>query len=102
MWKVGKKIPKGRPLEIAAKLNVTPKYLENGTSSVSIINGHQVQVSDEFIEFAELFKKYGNAEMLNSFIEKLKKYKKFQKEKYNGDPYKLVFKLYELYGRKSK
>ena len=71
MWKVRKKIPKGRFLEIAAKLNVTTEYLEsgvnisnntnsvvvNGSNNGSIVNGHQVKVSDEFMEFAELFKK---------------------------------------------
>lgn len=85
MWKVRKKIPKGKFLEIAAKLNVTPEYLESGThisnntNSVivngSIVNGHQVKVSDEFMEFAELFKKYGNSELLKQWTESLLKIK---------------------------
>ena len=90
MWKVRKKIPKGKFLEIAAKLNVTPEYLEsgthisnntnsvivNGSNNGSIVNGHQVKVSDEFMEFAELFKKYGNSELLKQWTESLLKIKK--------------------------
>lgn len=89
MWKVRKKIPKGKFLEIAAKLNVTPEYLEsgthitnntnsvivNGSNNGSIVNGHQVKVSDEFMEFAELFKKYGNSELLRQWTESLAKIK---------------------------
>lgn len=89
MWKVRKKIPKGKFLEIAAKLNVTPEYLEsginisnntnsvvvNGSNNGSIVNGHQVKVSDEFMEFAELFKKYGNSELLKQWTESLAKIK---------------------------
>lgn len=89
MWKVRKKIPKGKFLEIAAKLNVTPEYLEsginisnntnsvvvNGSNNGSIVNGHQVKVSDEFMEFAELFKKYGNNELLKQWTESLLKIK---------------------------
>jgi len=89
MWKVRKKIPKGKFLEIAAKLNVTPEYLEsgthisnntnsvivNGSNNGSIVNGHQVKVSDEFMEFAELFKKYGNSELLRQWTESLLKIK---------------------------
>ena len=88
-WKNRKKIPRGRLLEIATKLNVTPEYLESGThisnntNSVivngrkngSIVNGHQVKVSDEFMEFAELFKKYGNSELLKQWTESLLKIK---------------------------
>ena len=89
MWKVRKKIPKGKFLEIATKLNVTPEYLEsginisnntnsvvvNGSNNGSIVNGHQVKVSDEFMEFAELFKKYGNSELLKQWTESLLKIK---------------------------
>ena len=89
MWKVRKKIPKGKFLEIAAKLNVTPEYLESGThitnntnslivtgsNNGSIVNGHQVKVSDDFMEFAELFKKYGNSELLRQWTESLAKIK---------------------------
>ena len=88
-WKNRKKIPKGRLLEIATKLNVTPEYLEsginisnntnsvvvNGSNNGSIVNGHQVKVSDEFMEFAELFKKYGNSELLKQWTESLLKIK---------------------------
>ncbi|QPH84810.1 bacteriophage CI repressor [Campylobacter concisus] len=88
-WKNRKKIPRGRLLEIATKLNVTPEYLEsgthisnntnsvivNGSNNGSIVNGHQVKVSDEFMEFAELFKKYGNSELLKQWTESLAKIK---------------------------
>lgn len=88
-WKNRKKIPRGRLLEIATKLNVTPEYLEsgthisnntnsvivNGSNNGSIVNGHQVKVSDEFMEFAELFKKYGNSELLRQWTESLAKIK---------------------------
>ena len=80
MWKVRKKIPKGRFLEIAAKLNVPIEYLESGvnisnnTNSVVVNgsnNGNQVKVSDEFMEFAELFKEYGNNAMLKKWKSEL-------------------------------
>lgn len=80
MWKVRKKIPKGRFLEIATKLNVTTEYLESGvnisnnTNSVVVNgsnNGNQVKVSDEFMEFAELFKEYGNNAMLKKWKSEL-------------------------------
>lgn len=88
-WKNRKKIPRGRLLEISTKLNVTPEYLEsgthisnntnsvivNGSNNGSIVNGHQVKVSDEFMEFAELFKKYGNSELLKQWTESLAKIK---------------------------
>lgn len=88
-WKNRKKIPRGRLLEISTKLNVTPEYLEsgthisnntnsvivNGSNNGSIVNGHQVKVSDEFMEFAELFKKYGNSELLKQWTESLLKIK---------------------------
>ena len=92
-WKNRKKIPRGRLLEIATKLNVTPEYLEsginisnntnsvvvNGSNNGSIVNGHQVKVSDEFMEFAELFKKYGNSELLKQWTESLLKIKEMIK-----------------------
>ncbi|WP_172201098.1 helix-turn-helix domain-containing protein [Campylobacter sp. RM16188] len=90
MWKVRKKIPKGRLLEIAAKLNVTPEYLQTGvnisnnTNSV-VVNGsnigtinnghHQTEVSKELMEVIELFKEYGNTKMLNKFKTELLKIK---------------------------
>jgi len=92
-WKYRKKIPRGRLLEIATKLNVTPEYLEsgthisnntnsvivNGSNNGSIVTGHQVKVSDEFMEFAELFKKYGNSELLKQWTESLLKIKEVTK-----------------------
>ena len=89
MWKVRKKIPKGKFLEIAAKLNVTPEYLEsgvnisnntnsvvvNGSNNGSIVNGHQTEVTPEFMEVIELYKQYGNAKMLSNFKNEILKIK---------------------------
>lgn len=88
-WKDRGKIPKGRFFEIATKLNVTPEYLESGvnisnnTNSVivngsnrgTIANGCQTEVSTELMEFIELFKKYGNSELLKQWTESLLKIK---------------------------
>jgi bacteriophage CI repressor helix-turn-helix domain len=90
-WKTRGAIPRTRLLEIATKLNVTPEYLESGThisnntDSVivngSIVNGHQVKVSQELMDFVELFKEYGSNAMLKQFIERLEEEKeKFVKE----------------------
>lgn len=90
MWKVRKKIPKGRFLEIAAKLNVTPEYLQsgvnisnntnsvvvNGSNSGTINNGHhQTEVSKELMEVIELFKEYGNTKILQNFKNEIIKLK---------------------------
>jgi len=84
-WKDRGKIPKGKFLEIAAKLNVTPEYLESGinisnntnsaivndSSHGNITNGYQTEVSKELMEFIELFKEYGNSEMISRWRESL-------------------------------
>lgn len=50
-WKDRGKIPKGRFFEIAAKLNVTPEYLESGinVSNGHFINGNNVSVGNYHI-----------------------------------------------------
>lgn len=55
--------------------NNTNSVIVNGSNNGSIVNGHQVKVSDEFMEFAELFKKYGNSELLRQWTESLLKIK---------------------------
>lgn len=55
----------------------TNSVIVNGNNSGSIINGHQMKVSDEFMEVAELFKKYGNGELLKQWKENLLKIKEF-------------------------
>lgn len=55
--------------------NNTNSVIVNGSNNGSIVNGHQVKVSDEFMEFAELFKKYGNSELLKQWTESLLKIK---------------------------
>ena len=57
--------------------NNANSVIVNGNNSGSIINGHQVKVSDEFMEVAELFKKYGNGELLKKWKEDLLKIKDF-------------------------
>ena len=92
MWKVRKKIPKGKFLEIAAKLNVTPEYLESGIN----ISGGNNQIGNSNIqnngsnekdrgeiwnEFVRLFDEYGSNAMLRKFIERLEE----EKEKFAKD-----------------
>ena len=89
MWKVRKKIPKGKFLEIATKLNVTPEYLESGIN----ISGGNNQIGNSNIqnngsnekdrgeiwnEFVRLFDEYGSNAMLRKFIERLEE----EKEKF--------------------
>lgn len=88
-WKNRKKIPRGRLLEIAAKLNVTPEYLESGIN----ISGGNNQIGNSNIqnngsnekdrgeiwnEFVRLFDEYGSNAMLRKFIERLEE----EKEKF--------------------
>ena len=107
MWKVRKKIPKGRFLEIAAKLNVTPEYLEsginisnnansvvvNGSNNGSIVNGHQVKVSQELMDFVELFKEYGSNAMLKKWKSELEANKaRMQEDEIDEETMKYLFK----------
>lgn len=88
-WKNRKKIPRGRLLEIATKLNVTPEYLESGIN----ISGGNNQIDNSNIqnngsnekdrgeiwnEFVRLFDEYGSNAMLRKFIERLEE----EKEKF--------------------
>jgi len=88
-WKNRKKIPRGRLLEIATKLNVTPEYLESGIN----ISGGNNQIGNSNIqnngsnekdrgeiwnEFVRLFDEYGSNAMLRKFIERLEE----EKEKF--------------------
>lgn len=107
MWKVRKKIPKGKFLEIAAKLNVTPEYLEsgthisnntnsvivNGSNNGSIVNGHQVKVSQELMDFVELFKEYGSNAMLKKWKSELEANKaRMQEDEIDEETIKYLFK----------
>ena len=93
MWKVRKKIPKGRFFEIAAKLNVPIEYLESG---VNISGGNnqignlntqnngvnEIDRGEMWSEFVRLFDEYGSNAMLRQFIERLEEEKeKFTKRK---------------------
>lgn len=94
MWKVRKKIPKGRFLEIATKLNVSLEYLESGVNiSNNTIHGGNNQIGNSntqnngvneidrgeiWAEFVKLFDEYGSNAMLRKFIERLEE----EKEKF--------------------
>ena len=89
MWKVRKKIPKGKFLEIAAKLNVTPEYLENGinisggnnqigNSNIQNNGSNEKDRGEIWSEFVRLFDEYGSNAMLRKFIERLEE----EKEKF--------------------
>lgn len=89
MWKVRKKIPKGKFLEIAAKLNVTPEYLESGinisggnnqigNSNIQNNGSNEKDRGEIWSEFVKLFDEYGSNAMLRKFIERLEE----EKEKF--------------------
>ena len=88
-WKDRDKIPKGRFLEIAAKLNVTPEYLESGinisggNNQIGNLNtqnngSNEKERGEIWSEFVRLFDEYGSNAMLRKFIERLEE----EKEKF--------------------
>lgn len=93
-WKNRKKIPKGRLLEIATKLNVSLEYLESGVNiSNNTTHGGNNQIGNSntqnnglneidrgeiWTEFVKLFDEYGSNAMLRKFIERLEE----EKEKF--------------------
>ena len=93
-WKDRGKIPNGRFLEIAAKLNVPIEYLESGVNiSNNTIHGGNNQIGNSntqnngvndidrgeiWTEFVKLFDEYGSNAMLRKFIERLEE----EKEKF--------------------
>ncbi|ORI07447.1 helix-turn-helix domain-containing protein [Campylobacter concisus] len=88
-WKDRDKIPKGRFLEIAAKLNVTPEYLESGinisggNNQIGNLNtqnngSNEKDRGEIWSEFVKLFDEYGSNAMLKKFIERLEE----EKEKF--------------------
>ena len=88
-WKDRGKIPKGKFLEIATKLNVTPEYLESGINisggnnqignSNTQNNGlNEIDRGEIWAEFVKLFDEYGSNAMLRKFIERLEE----EKEKF--------------------
>ena len=93
-WKDRGKIPNGRFLEIAAKLNVPIEYLESGVNiSNNTIHGGNNQIGNSntqnngvneidrgeiWVEFVKLFDEYGSNAMLRKFIERLEE----EKEKF--------------------
>ena len=91
-WKDRDKIPKGRFLEIAAKLNVTPEYLESGinisggnnqigNSNIQNNGSNEKDRGEIWSEFVRLFDEYGSNAMLRKFIERLEE----EKEKFAKD-----------------
>ena len=88
-WKNRKKIPRGRLLEIATKLNVTPEYLESGinisggnnqigNSNIQNNGSNEKERGEIWSEFVKLFDEYGSNAMLKKFIERLEE----EKEKF--------------------
>ena len=93
-WKDRGKIPNGRFLEIAAKLNVPIEYLESGVNiSNNTIHGGNNQIGNSntqnngvneidrgevWAKFVELFDEYGSNAILRKFIERLEE----EKEKF--------------------
>lgn len=51
--------------------NNTNSVIVNGSNNGSIVNGHQVKVSQELMDFVELFKEYGNNAMLKKWKSEL-------------------------------
>lgn len=92
-WKDRGKIPNGRFLEIAAKLNVTTEYLESGlnisggNNQIGNLNTqnnglNEMDRGEIWSEFVRLFDEYGSNAMLRQFIERLEEEKeKFTKGK---------------------
>ena len=88
-WKTRGAIPRARLLEISAKLNVTPEYLESG---INISGGNnqignsntqnkglnEIDRGEIWAEFVKLFDEYGSNAMLRKFIERLEE----EKEKF--------------------
>ena len=80
-WKQRGDVPKKYELKILKEhgIRLSDTQISNNTNPVivnsdnvgDIINRHQMQVSNEFMEFAELFKEYGNSEMISRWRESL-------------------------------
>lgn len=88
-WKTRGAIPRARLLEISAKLNVTPEYLESGINisggnnqignSNTQNNGlNEIDRGEIWADFVKLFDEYGSNAMLRKFIERLEE----EKEKF--------------------
>lgn len=103
-WKDRGKIPKGRFFEIAAKLNVTPEYLESGIN----ISGGNNQIGNSNIqnngsnekdrgeiwnEFVRLFDEYGSNAMLKKWKSELEANKaRMQEDEIDEETIKYLFK----------
>lgn len=80
-WKQRGDVPKKYELKILEEhgvrlsdtkiLNNTNSVIVNGLSHGNITNGYQTEVSKELMEFIELFKEYGNSEMISRWRESL-------------------------------
>lgn len=94
-WKTRKNIPTSRIHDIANKEQLDPLWIltgggnlshntnsviVNGANNGSIINTHQVKVSDELMEFVELFKEYGSAALLKKWRQELQNVKESLRE----------------------
>ncbi len=90
MWKFRGEIPKGRLYEFANKLGVSMDTIINGnkvTGNNNItLNGSNINLDEDtklksakFKEFLELYKAYGNDDVMDKFISTLNKIKEFTK-----------------------
>ncbi|MDL0088498.1 helix-turn-helix domain-containing protein [Campylobacter gastrosuis] len=89
-WKAEDKIPAKRIMEFSEKLGVGVDTIMRGSFNQIGINNRQnfglinennanIDSNDKIQEFLILFKKYGNEQLIDSFIEKLKKIENLSK-----------------------
>lgn len=55
--------------------NNTNSVIVNGSNNGSIVNGHQTEVTSDFMEVIELYKQYGNTKTLQNFKNEILKIK---------------------------
>lgn len=93
-WRQRKKIPKEKIIKIAEKLKISVEELSdntnfsnnthsvivNGTNNGSIVNSHQIKVSNDLMEFIELYQQYGNKAMLENWVKSLLDVKKMMEK----------------------
>lgn len=110
-WKFRKSLPEKRIKDLVGPDKVNFEWLfsgngrwcdnsmeiSNNTNSVivngSIVNGHQVKVSQELMDFVELFKEYGSNAMLKKWKSELEANKaRMQEDEIDEETIKYLFK----------
>nr|WP_314470171.1 helix-turn-helix domain-containing protein [uncultured Campylobacter sp.] len=88
-WKTRGVVPMSRIQNIVNEKNISLDWLLNGThisnntnsvivngsNNGSIVNGHQTEVTPDFMEVIELYKQYGNTKTLQNFKNEILKIK---------------------------